>query len=246
MHTRGRIHSIETLGTVDGPGIRTVIFFQGCPLRCRYCHNPDTWDLESGKDMTVEELMACIRRYTPYFAASNGGVTLSGGEPGLQPEFAAHLLEQLQGSGIHTALDTSGFLTSEAGIVLLAHTDLVILDIKHMNPSRFFDLTGQKLDRTLAFAQQVTKQNIPLWVRQVLVPGWTDDPAQLQSLALFCNELDTLERLELLPYHRLGVHKWEMLGLPYTLQDTCPPKSEDLHKAAEIIRESGPGLPLLI
>jgi pyruvate formate lyase activating enzyme len=246
MRTSGRVHSIETLGTVDGPGIRTVIFFQGCPLRCQYCHNPDTWEQRSGEERTIAELVQLAQRYIPYYKASGGGVTLSGGEPALQPEFAGELLRALQASGIHTALDTSGFFTPATGEALLECTDLVILDIKHMDPHRFLDLTGREISRTLAFAQQVSDQGVPLWIRQVLIPGWTDDPLQLQSLALYCSSLHSLERLEILPYHRLGVHKWEALGLPYTMAGIHPPTHGDLKQAEQIILNHAPALPLTI
>ena len=245
MSSVGRIHSIETLGTVDGPGIRTVIFFQGCPLRCHYCHNPDTWDPGGGEAQSVHEILALVQRYIPYFKASGGGVTLSGGEPGLQPAFAARLLKEMQEADIHTALDTSGYVIPPHEDQLLTHANLVILDIKHMDRDRYADLTGQKLDRTLNFARKVSEKNIPLWIRQVLVPGWTDDPAQLEALADFCSRLQTLERLEILPYHRLGVHKWKGLGLPYPFTQIRTPTEKDHHHAIRILREAVPGLPVV-
>ena len=240
MTIAGRIHSIETLGTVDGPGIRTVIFLQGCPLRCRYCHNPDSWDPLAGRKMNVEDIFSQVMRYRPYHTASGGGVTLSGGEPGLQPGFAAALLKRLQEDGVHSALDTSGQMEPEAAESMLNHTDLVILDIKHMNETSYQDLTGRNLSKTLDFARLVSKKKIPLWVRQVLLPGWTDAPAQLQALAAFCSSLETLERLELLPYHRLGAHKWQTLGMSYSLENVHPPTEAEFGKAMQILRQTLP------
>ena len=245
MVVKGRIHSLETLGTVDGPGIRTVIFFQGCSLRCRYCHNPDTWDRVGGKDWRLADLMKAIRRYRPYYDASGGGVTLSGGEPALQAEFAEELLAACRQEGIHTTLDTSGHMDSDTASKLLPHSDLVILDIKHLDAQRHVELTGRQLNPVLAFARQVSEGGVPLWIRQVLLPGWTDAPAQLEALAEFCLELESLERLELLPYHRLGIHKWETLGLPYLLPDIQPPTEADLKVAVNQLLRVDPFLPVV-
>ncbi len=242
----GRIHSMETMGTVDGPGIRTVIFFQGCPMRCLYCHNPDTWDVQAGSLVEVDDLMRTIRRFQPYYASSSGGVTLSGGEPGMQPGFAAALLAACRREGIHTVLDTSGQMDEWAADRLLPLTDLVILDMKHMNPDRHRALTTQSLDKTLSFARRSNQLSVPLWIRQVLLPGWTDDPEQLRRLARFCRTLTNLQLLELLPYHRLGVHKWKAMGIPYTIESIAPPDSQALHDAVQILQQENSDLPISV
>lgn len=217
----GRLHSIETLGALDGPGLRAVVFLQGCPLRCRYCHNPDTWDLAGGTPVTPETLMARLLRLRPYFGA-NGGVTLSGGEPLAQPQFVAEVLRQAHEAGLHTALDTSGACPGPLAAEVLRHTDLVILDLKANEPEAYRELTGGDLARTWEFARQVTAAKVRLWVRQVIVPGLNDNEAQARRLGETLRRLPTLERLELLPYHTLGLGKWEQLGLRSPLASTPP------------------------
>jgi pyruvate formate lyase activating enzyme len=224
----GRVHSVETCGAVDGPGLRYVIFLQGCHFRCKYCHNPDTWNVEGGTERTVGEMMAEIHSYLPFMNASHGGVTVSGGEPLLQPDFVAALFEECHKLHIHTALDTNGYTTIQEAVDVLRHTDLVLLDLKQLNPEKHKQLTGVSHDRTLEFARLLADLNVPIWVRYVVVPGWSDDPADVAALADFVQTLPSVEKVDLLPYHVLGRHKWGVLGLPYSLEGVEPPPPETL------------------
>ena len=208
----GRIHSLETLGTVDGPGIRFVVFMQGCPLKCKYCHNRDTWEINSGKTYTVDELIKKILRSKSYFEASSGGVTVSGGEPLLQVEFVTELFKRLKEKKIHTALDTAGSLPINDKIKeLLKYTDLVLLDIKHIDKEKSIDLIGTSNKNNLNFAKYLSNNRIPMWIRQVLVPGYTDDKQDLLKLKEFISSLNSVKKIEILPYHNLGKFKWEKL-----------------------------------
>lgn len=208
----GRIHSLETLGTVDGPGIRFVVFMQGCPLKCKYCHNRDTWEINSGKTYTVDELIKKILRSKSYFEASSGGVTVSGGEPLLQVEFVTELFKRLKEKNIHTALDTAGSLPINDKIKeLLKYTDLVLLDIKHIDEEKSIDLIGTSNKNNLNFAKYLSNNRIPMWIRQVLVPGYTDDKQDLLKLKEFIYNLNSVKKIEILPYHNLGKFKWEKL-----------------------------------
>jgi pyruvate formate lyase activating enzyme len=226
---RGRVHSFETLGALDGPGLRAVVFLQGCPRRCLYCQNPDTWDPRGGEAWEADAVVARVARCRPYFARA-GGVTLSGGEPLVQPAFAAAILAGCRRLGIHTALDTSGACPDPDVRAVLACTDLVILDLKHADPERHRALTGGDLAPIVAFLDAVTDLGLALWVRQVIVPGWNDLEADLDALAslLRCRARPRLQRVELLPYHTLARPKWEALGLPYPLAETPAPAPERL------------------
>lgn len=236
----GRIHSVESMGAVDGPGIRFVVFLQGCQMRCRYCHNPDTWKLNGGTEQSVGRLADEIRQYTPFMKASGGGVTVSGGEPLLQAPFVAALMAECHRMGIHTALDTSGYVPSlEQVQAVLEHTDLVLLDLKLMNPAKHKELTGRELDRILEFARLVADREIPIWIRHVVVPGVTDAPEDVDALGSFVAALPGVERVELLPYHLLGKHKWEALGIRYQLNDVEPPSAELLDRVAAQLRAHG-------
>lgn len=215
----GYIHSVESMGLVDGPGVRAVVFLQGCPLRCLYCHNPDTWT-GSGTEFTPEALTAKLLRFRPYFSGG-GGVTFSGGEPLLQPEFLAEMLERLHAAGIHTCLDTAGAGLGDYGAIL-RHTDLVLYDVKHHQAEGYRKITGQPMERTLAFVEAVRTAGVPMWVRHVVVPGLTDSPEHLASLGDYISTLPNVEKVELLPYHTLGVHKYEVLGIPYALEGVPP------------------------
>ena len=223
----GRIHSLESMGLVDGPGIRTVVFLQGCALRCRYCHNPDTWDPGApAQTITPAELVDRLLRYKPYYGAT-GGVTFSGGEPLLQPEFLAECLKQCREAGIHTCLDTAGAGLGEYGAIL-AHTDLILLDVKHYDPAGYRNVTGADMgafDRFLAAAQAA---EIPLWVRHVVVPGLTDGEEHLEGLERYLQTIRRIEKVELLPYHTLGVHKYAALGIPYPLEGVEPMDPDSL------------------
>ena len=224
MTLTGRIHSIETCGTVDGPGLRFVVFTQGCPLRCLYCHNPDCREPSGGQEMTVEQLMDEISRYDSYIR--HGGVTVSGGEPMMQPEFVAELLRQCQARGIHTALDTSGYVPIEVAKPVLDYTDLVLLDIKSYDPKLYQRITSVSLQPTLNFARYLQEIHKPTWIRFVLVPGLSDPRENVAGLAEFVSTLDNVERVEVLPFHKMGEYKWRELGYSYQLQDTLPPTSE--------------------
>lgn len=231
-----KVHSIDTFGTVDGPGIRLVIFMQGCHLQCKYCQNRDTWDINNGTYINVDDLVEKIKNYITYISP-NGGVTISGGEPLLQPHFLISLFKKLKELNIHTAIDTSGMVELTDKIKeLLTLTDLVLLDIKHINPIKCKELVGFSNEKELNFARYLSDNNIPIWIRQVLVPGYTDDEKDLLKLKEFIASLKTVEKVELLPYHNLGKHKWETLGKKYLLDDVKPATQEDILKAKKILR----------
>lgn len=232
----GKIHSIETFGTVDGPGIRFVVFMQGCTLKCKYCHNRDTWDIHAGKEMSIDELVKEILKYKSYMDNSGGGVTVSGGEPLVQAEFVTELFKVLKNIGIHTALDTAGSLPISNQIKeLLKYTDLVLLDIKHIDDEKAKILTGFSNKNNLEFAKYLNNINLPVWIRQVLVPGYTDDKFDLQKLKNFIDSLTNVKKVELLPYHNLGKFKWEEIEGNYELENVIPPSNEDIQKAKNIL-----------
>lgn len=231
-----KIHSIETFGTVDGPGVRFVAFFQGCNLECKYCHNRDTWNINDGTYISVDDLFNNILKYKTYIMP-NGGFTASGGEPLLQPYFLISLFKKLKEANIHTAIDTSGMVEITDTIKeLLSLTDLVLLDIKHIIPEKSKELVGFSNEKELAFAKYLSDNNIPVWIRQVIIPGVTDNGDDLLKLKDFLNLLNNVKRVELLPYHNLGKHKWETLGVEYKLNDTSPATSEDIKRAKEILK----------
>lgn len=225
---QGKIHSIESMGLVDGPGIRTVVFLQGCSLRCRYCHNPDTWETEASGAQLLQprELVDKLRRFRPYYGRQ-GGVTFSGGEPLLQPEFLAQALALCREEGIHTCLDTAGCGLGDYDAIL-AHTDLVLLDIKHPTDAGFHQVTGSRTREWRHFLEEVQRRGIPLWLRHVVVPGLTDDAAHFQALLELVSRTKGVERVELLPYHTLGVPKYRRLGLSYPLEGVPPMEKEAL------------------
>lgn len=232
----GKIHSIETFGTVDGPGIRYVIFLQGCHLRCKYCHNRDTWDTTIGTPKKVSELVQDIQKYSDYIKFSKGGVTVTGGEPLLQPKFLIALFTELKKLGYHTALDTSGMfpLTPEVKQVL-SLTNLVLLDIKHIDDEKCKELVGFSNKLELEFANYLSENGIKMWIRQVIIPGITDDENDLIRLKEFLQTLKTVEKIELNPYHTLGVYKWEDLGLEYPLKGVRQANTEDIERAKRIL-----------
>jgi len=233
----GRIHSIETCGTVDGPGIRFVIFTQGCPLRCLYCHNPDCRDPEAGQLVTVESLIAEVQRYKNYLRA--GGVTVTGGEPLMQATFVAEIFRRCHELDLHTALDTSGYAPLTVAKPVLDHTDLVLLDIKSYLPELYRKVTGVSLQPTLDLARYLDQIHKPTWIRFVLVPGLTDPEENIKGLAEFVATLSNVERVEVLPFHKMGEYKWQQLGLPYTLSDVQPPTPEQVNHALQIFRDRG-------
>ncbi|MEU1969758.1 pyruvate formate-lyase-activating protein [Micromonospora sediminicola] len=223
----GAVHSWDTSVGVDGPGTRFVVFLAGCPLRCRYCHSPDTWYGRSGRRRTVDEMVALATRYRRFVAVAGGGVTVSGGEPLLQPAFTGELLRRCHALGLHTALDTSGFLGDRADEALLDATDLVLLDVKAGSPATYRRVTGTgRLAPTLRFARRLADRGTPMWIRYVLVPGLTDAPDEVARVADAAAGLATVERVEVLPFHRLGAHKYAELGLAFPLADTAPPDPE--------------------
>ena len=234
---KGRIHSIETCGAVDGPGLRYIVFTQGCPLRCKYCHNPDTWKATDGQETTTEELIEDIVKYKSFMEASHGGVTVSGGEPFLQPEFLKDLLIRCKENGLHTAVDSSGYVDLKVADPILDYTDLVLLDIKSYNKEVFKSLTGVPLDRTIAFAKHLEERGIPIWLRYVFVPNLTDNHEDIEHLAQFLSTLTNLQRIDILPFHKMGEYKWEQLGYDYTLTDTKEPSVEETNAAAAIFKK---------
>ena len=232
----GRIHSIESFGTVDGPGIRFVVFMQGCPLKCKYCHNRDTWNLDGGHTITSDELVKEIMHYKSYMDNSGGGITISGGEPLLQAKFIKELFIKLKKKKIHTAIDTAGSLPITDEIKdLLDLTELVLLDIKHIDNEKAINLTGAPNKNNLEFAKYLSNINKPMWIRQVLVPGYTDDESDLLKLKEFINSLNSVENVEILPYHSLGKFKWKELGATYELENVIPPSLETVEKAKDIL-----------
>ncbi len=229
------IHSFETFGTVDGPGIRFVFFVQGCGLRCKYCHNRDTWDKNSGKLMSLEDILNKVNRYKAYIFPS-GGVTVTGGEPFLQVTFLIELFKRLKKEGIHTCIDTSGMVEITNDIkVLLSLTDLVLLDIKHIDDEKCKNLVGFSNKLELEFAKYLSENGIKMWIRQVLVPGYTDDEQDLIRLKDFINSLQTVEKVEVLPYHNMGKYKWKDLGVTYELENVRTANENDVKRAKEIL-----------
>ncbi|BDG45379.1 pyruvate formate-lyase-activating protein [Saccharococcus caldoxylosilyticus] len=247
---KGFIHSIESCGTVDGPGLRYVIFTQGCVLRCQYCHNADTWEIGKGKEMTVEEIIDDVKTYLPFINASGGGITVSGGEPLLQIDFLTELFKACKQLGIHTAIDSSGgCYTTEASFQqklneLLSYTDLILLDLKHIDEKKHRKLTGKTNKHILQFARFLSEKNVPVWIRHVLVPTITEDPNDLRRLAAFIRTLNNVKKIEILPYHKLGVYKWKALGLKYPLEGIEPPSEESVQMAQRILNGMENGVPL--
>ncbi len=232
----GKIHSFETFGTKDGPGIRFVLFMQGCPLRCLYCHNVDTWKLNNANyEFSVDEVFKKISDIKSFI--KTGGVTISGGEPLLQIEFVDSLLKKCKQENIHTALDTSGYIFNDKVKALLENVDLVLLDIKHIDKTKYKNLTNVELDNTLKFLDYLSTINKSVWIRYVLVPGYTDDSSDVESLAKHLSKYSNIEKLELLPFHQLGTHKWEKEGIEYKLRDVETPTGEAITKAEEIFKK---------
>lgn len=230
-----KVHSFESLGTVDGPGIRYVIFLQGCHLRCKYCHNRDTWDIKGGSYKSLDEIFDQIKRYKPYFKSSNGGVTVTGGEPLLQVKFLIELFRNLKKAGIHTCIDTSGMVNLTEDVKkLLKLTDLVLLDIKHINSEKCKELTGHDNKKELEFARYLSQNGIPMWIRQVIVPGITDDEKDITDLKEFVKKLKTVEKVEFLPYHTVGKYKWKELGEKYELEEIRNADQEDIKRVKSI------------
>lgn len=234
---KGYIHSIETFGTVDGPGVRYVVFFQGCPMRCKYCHNPDTWNIEDGKLTDTEEIIERFERNREFY--TTGGITATGGEPMLQMEFLTELFTKAHERGIHTCLDTSGIMyKGQEGIEeLMKVTDLVMLDIKHIDDMEHKELTGHSNENILKFAEYLNDISKPVWIRHVVVPGITYDEGELTQFAHYIKKFSNIEKVEVLPYHSMGKVKYDNLGIEYRLKDTPQLTKEEKKKAEDIIND---------
>jgi len=241
MSVMGRIHSFETCGAVDGPGIRYIVFFQGCLMRCLYCHNRDTWDTHTGTEVTVESLMKEALSYRHYLRASGGGVTASGGEAILQAEFVRDWFRACKAEGLTTCLDTNGFVRRYDPVIdeLIDATDLVMLDLKHLDDEVHQKLVGVSNHRTLDFAQYLAKRNQRTWIRQVIVPGYTDTDESAHLLGQFTQSMSNIERIELLPYHALGKNKWETMGEEYHLEGVEPPPRATMERLKTILEGYG-------
>jgi len=237
MSLVGNIHSIESCGTVDGPGVRFVVFLQGCPLRCQYCHNPDTWAVDGGRTMSVQALIDEIIKYKSYMRFSNGGVTISGGEPLIQTAFVLELLKACKAKHIHTAIDTSGFIFTEDTKAVIDAVDLVLLDVKHADPKTYKVITGVNLQPTLDFLAYLHKQHKPTWVRYVLVPTLSDQPEHIETLSKILSNYNNIERIEILPFHKMGEYKWASLGLTYQLTNIDEPSKDSILKAMTIFKK---------
>ncbi|WED20787.1 pyruvate formate lyase 1-activating protein [Vibrio sp. JC009] len=239
MSTTGRIHSFESCGTVDGPGIRFIVFLQGCMMRCAYCHNRDTWDMHDGKVVTVDEIINDAKSYKHFMNASGGGVTCSGGEAMLQPEFVRDFFRAAKAEGMHTCLDTNGYIRKHTDVIdeVLEVSDLVMLDLKHMRDEIHKDFIGVSNTRVLDFARYLQKIGKTTWIRYVVVPGYTDSEEDAHLLGEFIKDMDNVEKVELLPYHKLGAHKWEALGHDYPLEDIEPPSKETMDKIVNVLKQ---------
>jgi len=222
---------------VDGPGIRYVVFLAGCTLRCKYCHNPDTWKRTNGKLTTVGEIIKEILKYQSYFKFTGGGVTISGGEPLNQPDFLVELLKACREHGLHTVVDTSGSATVEVAERVFKYTDLLLLDIKSYNPQVFKEVTGVELKYSLDLLNISQRLNVPVWVRFVLVPGLTDNINDIKDLAAFLKGFSNVEKTEVLPFHKEGEYKWKNAGMTYELADTQPPSTQQVQAIQKIFNE---------
>jgi pyruvate formate lyase activating enzyme len=235
----GYVHSIEVGSTVDGPGIRFVLFLTGCPLRCQFCHNPDTWHKANGRQYTLGKIMKEIGKYAPVLTISRGGLTISGGEPVMQDAFTREVFRQTKILGMHTCLDTSGLLGSRLSDAALEDIDLQLLDIKSGDPATYERVTGHPLEPTLAYAQRLSERERPMWVRFVLVPGLTDDYDNVEKVADICASLRSLQRVEVLRFHQMGLEKYRKLKVPYPLAHAEPPTPELAERVRGQFRNRG-------
>ena len=232
----GHIHSTESFGAADGPGVRFIVFMQGCRMRCRYCHNPDTWKMDGGDEVTADEILKRALRFKPCWG-KDGGITISGGEPLLQIDFVIELFKKAKELGINTCIDTAGnpFTKEEPFFSkfeeLMKYTNLLLLDLKEINPARHKDLTGFDNSNIIEMAKYLSEINKPVWIRHVLVPEHSDFDEDLDALGDFIDTLSNVDRVEILPYHTLGKFKWENLGIPYTLESISPPSAERIENA---------------
>ncbi len=243
MDIIGKVHSIESFGTVDGPGVRMIVFLMGCPMRCLYCHNPDTWDINNSTAllMTTEEIISQYNRNRDFYG-DKGGITVSGGEPMMQIDFLTELFRKCKAKGIHTCLDTSGIMYNPENLEyikkvdkMLEYTDLIMLDIKHIDTEMHKELCGHKNDNILAFARYLSDKNKPVWIRHVIVPNWTDNKEELYSLGRFIATLRNVKALEVLPYHTMGENKYKELNIEYKLAGVPALTKEQAQQAKKII-----------
>ena len=235
----GFLHSFTTGSAVDGPGIRVVAWTAGCMWRCQFCHNPDTWTLTNGMPVSLDRAVEELRKYVHGLKAMKGGLTVSGGEPLMQARFVMRLFAAAQAMGVHTALNTNGFLGDQLSDDDLNHVDLVIMDLKAWDPERHRRLTAKDVGPTLDFARRLAARKLPIWARFVLVPGLTDDLADIEQIAAFAAGLGNVERFDILPFHQMGRFKWKELGLDYKLENTEPPDRESVQRVRDIFREKG-------
>lgn len=238
----GRIHSIESMGTVDGPGVRLVVFFQGCPLRCRYCHNPDTWNVNAGTEMSAEEILEHYDKNKAFY--KTGGITVTGGEPLLQTDFLTELFKKAKEKDIHTCIDTSGITYNKDNASymekldeLMKYTDLIMLDIKHIDSEKHKSLTGHPNEGIIEFAKYLESIGKTVWIRHVVVPGITDDAADLINVGRFIGSLKNVKMVDILPYHTMGVHKYDELGIEYSLKDYPALSKSERDRAADFVRQ---------
>lgn len=234
----GYVHSFFTSAAADGPGVRFAVFLSGCPFRCKYCHNPDTWELKQGKLTSSNSILNEIKKYANFLRTA-GGLTITGGEPLQQPDFTYEIFSRAkQDFALHTALDTQGFLARNLPDSYFEPIDLVLLDIKEMNPERHKSLTGQDVTPTLDFAKRLQKMNKKVWLRYVLVPGLTDFQEDINALAKFIEPLENIERVDVLPFHNMALHKWEKLELPYELKNQRVPTQEETKKVQDFLNKA--------
>ncbi|MDK7139569.1 pyruvate formate-lyase-activating protein [Corynebacterium simulans] len=234
------VHSWELVTSVDGPGTRMTMFMSGCPLRCQYCHNPDTMEMKVGTLERIEDVVKRIKRYKPIFKTSGGGLTISGGEPLFQIAFTRRVLKEVHDAGIHTTIDTSGFLGTRLRDEDLENIDLVLLDVKSGDEETYKKVTRRELQPTIDFGDRLSAMGKPVWIRFVVVPGLTDSPENVRNVAKIVGRWsNNVERIEVLPFHNMGADKWHELGYPYTLEDTKPPKSEDIEAIRDVFRDKG-------
>jgi pyruvate formate lyase activating enzyme len=235
----GYVHSYETSSRYDGPGLRIVLFVSGCLLRCSYCHNPDTWHLKDGTYVSAQQVIERLRGFAPALRALKGGLTISGGEPMVQIKFTGRVLAAAKDMGLHTAIETSGFLGDRVDDDFLSALDLVLLDIKSSDPQTYRNVTGRELAPTLRFAERLAKAGKPVWVRFTLVPGLTDDPQNVEGIARFVAPMTNVEWVEVQPFHQLGAFKWKAMDLDYRLSETAPPPSALVNRVLEQFRAAG-------
>ena len=237
--TYGWVHSYETGSTVDGPGVRITLFMSGCLLRCQYCHNPDTWHLKDGTKVELSQAVRRLGDFAPMLRAMGGGLTISGGEPLVQIGFTRGMLAAAKAMGLHTTIETSGFLGARADDAYLANLDMVILDIKSGDPDTYRKVTGKELEPTLRFAERLNAMGKPVWVRYTLVPGLTDAPDNIDKVARFVAPMKNVEWVEVLPFHQMGAFKWKSLHIDYPLDKTHPPSEAQVKMALDIFRRAG-------